>query len=297
MKFMCVLVLALALSPLAQAGFSLSGQPEIKQQAYTAQLPVIRDTALKLIKVTGSFPVDQDELSVASLVVDIDFQKTIKVAQGASVLGEYTPWIDLELATWGFQDMVNSADDQIATKIVEYIGGEIYALSEEVESAAATIITFPTPMPALNRKMPNYSKTLVAYESPGFDADDTLKVTKLELADEDTADGAVFFPYVNIALHKQSATTSQMDGELMINYVAAINGYFVLCFKPGCFKASFAQDKYIDLIVPLVHRNEATSEEGQVAARKFGQQFMADAIAELTLVAFEKLTEDTEDEE
>ena len=103
-------------------------------------------------------------------------------------------------------------------------------------------------------------------------------------------DGVVFFPYINLTLHKQTATTSQMNGELMINYVAAMNGYFALCIKEGCFTAELPNKTYIDLIIPLVHRKEATSDETQIAARIYGQELMAQMITEFTMAAFEKLS-------
>lgn len=290
MKVLLFVILSVVFSPLAVAGFSLSGQPEINEEAYEAQLAIIRDKVLNSIQATGSFEVFEDELSVAPLVVKIDFQKSIKVANGVSVLGEYTSWLDLELATWGFQDAVDRADNIITERLIAKLGGEIYGIDEATKSESAMFIYFPVKMPDLNRKVPNQGKTLVAYESFGFDAEDNLKATKIELGEEEEMDGIVFFPYINLSLHKQSATTSQMNGELMINYVAAINGYFSLCIKEGCFTAMLPKNSYIDIIVPLVHRKEATSEESQIAARIYGQELMARMMAEFTMAAFEVLT-------
>jgi hypothetical protein len=145
-------------------------------------------------------------------------------------------------------------------------------------------------MPDLNKKMPNYEKTLIAYESFGFDAEDTLKATRIEVTESGDDESVVFFPYINLALHKQSATTSQMNGELMINYKAAINGYFALCIKEGCFSAALPNHNYIDLVIPLVHRQEATSDETQMAALEFSQELMANIIADFTMTAFEQLS-------
>jgi hypothetical protein len=50
-------------------------------------------------------------------------------------------------------------------------------------------------------------------------------------------------------------------------------------------------------VVPLVHRKEAISDETHVAAREYGQELMADMITELTLAAFEKLTDIVIDED
>jgi hypothetical protein len=291
MKRLIFITLSLLFSTLAQAGFSLSGQPEIKPEVYDAQLAMLRERALKSIKVNDSIEVFEDELSVAPLVIDIDFQKLIKVAQGASVLGEYSSWIDLDLATWGFQEVVDRADEKITERLEEKLGGTVYPIDDATESASTSIFaTFPTKMPDLNRTMPNYEKKLIAYESFGFDTDDILKATQVELADMDDEDGVVFFPYINLALHKQSATTSQMNGELMINYKAAINGYFALCVKVVCFIAEIPKNGYIDLVIPLVHRKEATSDETQRAALDYSQELMANMIAEFTMAAFEQLS-------
>jgi hypothetical protein len=291
MKSTLLIALIFTFSPLAMAGFSLSGQPEIKEEDYNAQLAIIREKVRKLIKVTGSLEVYEDELTIAPLVLDIDFQKLIKVAQGASVLGEYSSWIDLELATWGFQEVVDRADEKITEKLEEKLGGTVYPIDDATESAAATFIVFPTNMPNLNTKMPNYEKTLIAYESFGFDAEDNVKATNIELADAEEMEGVVFFPYINLALHKQTATTSQMNGELMINYKAAINGYFALCIKAGCFTAALPNHSYIDLVIPLVHRKEATSDETQMAALEYSQELMAQMITEFTMAAFDRLSE------
>lgn len=291
MKSLFVLALTIALSPLAKAGFSLSGQPEIKQEVYSAQIAVLREKVRHSIKSSGSLEVYEDELVIAPLVVDIDFQKLIKVAQGTSVLGEYSSWIDLELATWGFQEVVDRADEKITELLEEKLGGTVYPIGDETESAAAMFIVFPTNMPDLNEKMPNQSKTIIAYESFGFDAEDMVKATNIELADMEDMEGVVFFPYINLALHKQTATTSQMNGELMINYVAAMNGYFALCIKAGCFTAALPNHSYVDLVIPLVHRKEATSDESQLAALEYSQELMAQLIAEFTLAAFDKLSE------
>ena len=166
----------------------------------------------------------------------------------------------------------------------------MYPIDDATESAAATFIVIPPDMPDLNKKMPNYEKTLIAYESFGFDAEDTLEATRIEVTASGDDESVVFFPYINLALHKQSATTSQMNGELMINYKAAINGYFALCIKEGCFSAALPNHKYIDLVIPLVHRQEATSDETQLAALEFSQELMANVIADFTMTAFEQLT-------
>ncbi|MBQ0797093.1 hypothetical protein [Zhongshania sp.] len=297
MKRLSIIALAFAFIPVVNAGFSLSGQAEIKEEAYSAQLATIRQKALTGIKASGEMPVYQGELSIAPLVVAIDFQKTIKVAQGVSVLGEYTPWLNLEQSIWGFEEAIDSADEKITARIEELMEGDIWAMDESTKSESSKLIYFPVKMPDLNRKMPNQGKTLVAFDSFGFSVDDLLKATNIELIDEDELDGVVFFPYINLALHKQTATTSVMNGELMINYVAAINGYFAICKKMICFKAELPNNSYIDLVVPLVHRKEATSDETHVAAREYGQELMADMITELTLAAFEKLTDIVIDED
>jgi hypothetical protein len=221
----------------------------------------------------------------------MDFQKLIKVAQGARVLGEYTPWLDFEQSIWGFEDVVDRADDYIAERLIETLGGEIYGLSEEVESLSSSLIYYPVDMPDLNRKMPNYERTFIAFDSFGFSNEDIVEATRLELGEDEEMDGVVFFPYINVALHKQSATTSQMNGELMINYVMGINGYFALCIKAGCFTAQLPDDTYIDMIVPLVHRREATSDESHNEAREFGQELLGQMITEFTMVAFNQLAE------
>ncbi|MEP7705285.1 hypothetical protein [Paraglaciecola sp. 25GB23A] len=290
MKSLVFLALTIAFSPFTFAGFSLSGQPVISEEAYNAQLAIINEKVRKSIKITGSMEVYEDELTIAPLVLYIDFQKLIKVAQGASVLGEYSSWIDLELATWGFQEVVDRADEKIVKELETRLGGTVYPIDDATESAAATFIVIPPNMPDLNKKMPNYKKTLIAYESFGFDAEDNVKATQIELADMDENEGVVFFPYINLALHKQSATTSQMNGELMINYKAAMNGYFALCIKAGCFKAALPNHSYIDLVIPLVHRKEATSDETQMAALEYSQELMAQMITEFTMAAFEKLS-------
>lgn len=296
MKLSLFFALFLIQTQLAHAGFSLSGQPEIKEAAYLSQLDVIREKVHKNIKVTYAMPVYEDELSIAPLVLMIDFQKLIKVAQGASVLGEYSSWIDLDLALWGFKEVVDRADEKISERLEAKLGGTVYPIDDATEEVSATFVTFPVDMPDLNKKMPNYERTLIAYESFGFDAEDAIKATNIEFKDmEDMDGGAVLFPYINLALHKQSATTSQMNGELMINYVAAINGYFALCIKAGCFTAALPNHSYIDLVIPLVHRTEATSEETQLAALEFSQELMANMIAEFTLAAFDKLSEDLEE--
>lgn len=290
MKSLVFFALTMAFSPFTFAGFSLSGQPEIKEEAYNAQLGIIREKVLKSIKVTDSIEVFEDELSIAPLVVRVDFQKSMKVAQGVSVLGEYSSWIDLEQAIWGFQDAVNSADVMIGERLEQKLGGQIYAIDESTKSESAMFISFPIPKPDLNYKVPSGVHDIVAYESFGFDAEDNLKATNIELAEMEEGDGVVFFPYINLTLHKQTATTSQMNGELMINYVAAMNGYFALCIKEGCFTAELPNKTYIDLIIPLVHRKEATSDETQIAARIYGQELMAQMITEFTMAAFEKLS-------
>lgn len=231
------------------------------------------------------------------MVVKIDFQKTIKVAQGASVLGEYTPWLNLEQSIWGFEEAIDSADEKITARIEQLMAGEIWAMDESTKSESSKLIYFPVDMPALNRKMPNFNRTFVALDSFGFSVEDLLKATNIELIDEDELDGVVFFPYINLALHKQTATTSVMNSELMINYVGAINGYFAICKKKFCFKAELPKNTYFDVVIPLVHRKEAISEETHIAAREFGEELMADMITEFTLAAFEKLTDIVLDEE
>lgn len=286
-----VILLSMVFVPFASAGFSLSGQPEIKEEAYTAQLEILKEKVRNSLQVTGTLKVYEDELSIAPLVVKMDFQKLIKVAQGARVLGEYTPWLDFEQSIWGFEDVVDRADDYIAERLIETLGGEIYGLSEEVESLSSSLIYYPVDMPDLNRKMPNYERTFIALDSFGFSYEDIVEATRLELGEDEEMDGVVFFPYINVALHKQSATTSQMNGELMINYAMGINGYFALCIKAGCFTAQLPDDTYIDMIVPLVHRREATSDESHNEAREFGQELLGQMITEFTMVAFNKLAE------
>lgn len=73
--------------------------------------------------------------------------------------------------------------------------------------------------------------------------------------------------------------------------MVGMNGYFALCIKAGCFTAELPDDSYIELIVPLVNRREATSDDTHDAARIYGQELLAQMIAEFTAAAFDKLTE------
>lgn len=287
MRSLLIVVLGIACIGPARAGFFLTGQPEIKEAAYESQLATIRQQAEGNLESTGTVNVCEDDLVMAPLVVKIDFQRRIKVADGVHVLGEYEAWLDLEQAIWGFQEAVNLADEGITDRLKEKLGGTIYGMDEKTLGASNFLVTIPPRMPDLNRKMPNYNRTLTAYENGGFSSENLIEVSGIAL--DGDPEGVVFYPFINLALHKQTATTSQMNGELMINYVVGMNGYFALCIQGDCLTSALPNDTYLDLVVPLVSSKAATTKETHVAARKYGEALMAKMITEFAMTAFDTL--------
>ncbi|WP_269620042.1 hypothetical protein [Zhongshania sp. BJYM1] len=268
--------------------FALKGIPEVEKSAYDAQLADITKQARTKLVGTGTYEVFEDELEVAPLVIVIDFQDRQKVDQNVSVVGEYRAW----MSDSDYQELATEADIRFTKKLRESLN-EVYSLSEAPQRVAENPkkpynVSFPVSPSGLNSKMPSEKHTAVADGQGGFSSEKALKAT--ELASED-GDSVIFFPYVNMVFHKQNAGVSQMSGEVLINYVVEMNGYFLLCVPQNCLSAKLADKNYINFIAPLVHFRSITSDETQKEVFWYGQELLAQMVSNFVVEGFDVLAD------
>jgi hypothetical protein len=259
--------------------------PKREEANYQAQVKVITASAKSLLQSTGKLSFGKDGIAMAPVVAKIDFQNTIKLQDvNARALSEYKSWWSIPHGVWGFEYSVNNADKKIARKM-KAVHGMPVRLSAEANKLKASSIDFPVYGVNLNNNLPSMRATVVSKKEPAFDAEDGLKVAQADLKG---AEGAVFFPYINLTFKKQGTGLTQMHGERILNYEAAINGYFQLCDNDKCVSAKIPNNKGISFIMPLVSIGE-NNEENQQKAQKYAQELLGDIISEITIVALNKL--------
>lgn len=286
-------VCVLLFTPLVHAkvfspSFALKGIPIVEKNAYDAQLADITKQANSKLVGTGRYEVFEDELEVAPLVIVIDFQDRQKVDQNVSVIGEYRAW----MSNSDYPELATEADVRFTKKLRETLN-EVYSLGEAPQRVSENPkkpykVSFPVSPSRLNSKMPSETHTAVADGQGGFSSDKALKAT--ELASEE-GPAIIFFPYVNLAFHKQNAGVSQMNGEVIINYAVEMNGYFLLCIPDNCLSAQLPDKSYINFIAPLVHFRSITSDETQKEVFWYGQELLAQMISNFVVEGFDTLAD------
>lgn len=258
----------------------LNALPEANESNYQVQIQRVVAEAKAQLNSTGKIVMEEKELSIAPIVAHLDFQDNIKLDVNVSALAEDRAWWGVPNGIWGFEYSVDKASDRIDTKLEE-LQISTYKMGEEAVKLKASNVDFPVYKVDLNNKLPSETGTVFSYDSPAFDAEDGLKVAQAE-------EGLSFFPYVNITFKKQGITMSRMNEEKVLNYEAAINGYFQLCSIEKCVSARFPNGKGIHFIMPLPH-SHAYEEANRDKTNEFAQEFLGSVIGELATVAFNKL--------
>tara|TARA_R110002049_G_scaffold36117_1_gene115657 strand:+ start:2254 stop:3144 length:891 start_codon:yes stop_codon:yes gene_type:complete len=284
----CMVFLAAVVCARANAsGFALMGIPKIEKGAYEAQLPKLITQAGSQLTRTETIEVFENELEIAPLVLSIDFQRKIKLEVNARALAEYRAW----LGEYGFQELATVSDEKLSSKL-DAILTETYPIADEAQEVAESpdswlATFFPVSASNINQKVGTENHDVVAFEEGGISAENTLAATNLVAVD---GEAVVFFPYVNMSFHKQGTGVSQLDGEVVLNYIVEMNGYFELCIPQGCVSAQLPKDVYLNFTAPLVHYAEITSEESHDAVYEYGIDLLAEVVSDFCVEGLKTLS-------
>lgn len=82
-----------------------------------------------------------------------------------------------------------------------------------------------------------------------------------------------------------------MNGEVVINYIVEMNGYFELCVPDQCFSTQLPKNTFIKFTVPLVHYADITSDESHDAVYDYGVDIVAEIVSDFCVEALKNLSD------
>ena len=126
---------------------------------------------------------------------------------------------------------------------------------------------------------------VTSYSYGAFHASEGRSIAQASLDVED----AIFFPYFNIFLNKDLAEVAKLDGELVINYKAFVNGYFMMCNHKVCEQATLPKGQHLTITVPLPPKKALANVKKQEAINLFAQKHLSRIMTELALKALDSM--------
>ncbi len=288
-----LMLLSLILSQLTCGSAELKALKEAPKEDYTLEIEKIKKQVQDNLIVTGK--VKAREMGLSTVYMKVIFQRYSTLAPEDLNYIEYQPWWNTKEGLWGFTGVAQKVYERISDKIEnEY--GRVKGVNQNMFAGIKTSsrkIAYPVkvPMGGLEKKF-NFMKylelaTVTSYNYGAFNADQGRSIAQAVIE----KDGALFLPYFNIFLNKDLATVGKIDGELVINYKAFVNGYFQLCNHKKCEQATLPKGQHLTISVPLPPKEALANKEKQEAINILAQKHLGHIMTDFAMIALEKLKE------
>lgn len=264
---------------------------EVPKSYYDQEYKKVSSQINDAIRISGRL--DFQEIALATVYLKVIFQKDSTFAPENPKFISYQPWWDTGKGIWGFTGLAQYTYENISSRI-ENKYGPVLGLNQSAYKVAEknrTKVKYPVKVPTGGiEKKENFKKYLklarvTSYNYGAFSASQGRTVASVS-TDENSA---VFFPYFNIFLNKDLATIAKMDGELVINYKAFLNGYFMLCKKDSCEQASLPKGQHLTITLPLPPKEATVSTENQERINLYAQKQLGRIMSDLAFESLENL--------
>jgi hypothetical protein len=297
-RFLSFLIAVMSIFLLSHCGsVVLQSLDETKREFYDDELNKIKD--IIRYNVYNSGKIKAKQMALATVYMKVIFQKDSMLNPEDKNFIKYQPWWNTDDGIWGFtgvaQHVYESLSDDIESRY-----GRVIGINQNMYKSAKKItkrVKYPVKVPTGGiEKKEGYLKYLTladvtSYNYGAFNANEGQNIAKASLPE----DGGVFFPYFNIFLNKDLATISKLDGELVINYKAFVNGYFMFCNQKVCEQATLPKGQHLTITVPLPPKKALANTKKQESINLFAQKHLSKIMTELALVALDRLKDESED--
>lgn len=243
--------------------------------------------------VYSSGKIKADELGLATVYLKVIFQRDSTLNPEDKNFIKYQPWWNTKEGLWGFKGVAQKIYENLSNNIESRFGRVISINQNMFEGSLKGVrkVKYPVKVPTGGmEKKEDFIRFLsladvTSYGYGAFDANEGSSVAGASVGKT----GAVFFPYFNIFLNKDLATISKLKGELVINYKAFVNGYFMLCDHNTCEQATLPKGQHLTITVPLPPKKALASTKKQELVNLYAQKHLSQIMTELALKALDSL--------
>lgn len=275
----------------------LQSLDETKKEFYDDELVKIKDVIKYNVYVSGKIKAKQ--MALATVYMKVIFQKDSTLDPEDKNFIKFQPWWNTNEGLWGFTGVAQRVYENLSDDI-ELRYGRVMGINQDMYKTTlkkTKRVKYPVKVPTGGiEKKEGYIKYLTladvtSYNYGAFNANEGRSVAKASLP----KDGGVFFPYFNIFLNKDLATISKLDGELVINYKAFVNGYFMFCNHKVCEQATLPKGQHLTITVPLPPKKALANVKKQEAINLFAQKHLSKIMTDLATAALDGLKDESED--
>lgn len=267
------------------ASLQLNSLEEIPRESYNAQNIDLQKTFKTSMQTRGNaLQIPDTAITRGPFLVNVLFQN--KLPSSVDTLAEYiTAWGARGGSIYGFRGSANLANDKLAAYLKGNGFEKVYRHHKSYNEYATKNpkdikVPVAMPDPGFTRKDVRHHGVVTAYNGVAFDTINAKKVASID-------GGANFFPYINISLRKTGATLTKTGGERVINYQAAINGYFLLCDKSVCTDA-FVNNSSLKFTMPMLN-GKKVSKDTWAEVDSYTQDLLGTIMAGMASTALDEI--------
>lgn len=285
MRLLCLLLLSSCGSK------ELKSLKETPKELYEKEIQRVQNIIKSSVISSGK--IKANEMGISTVYLKVIFQKDSTLSPEDKNYIKYQPWWNTKEGLWGFKGIAQRVYEELSNKFeIKY--GRVVGVNQnmfDTSSNAFRRVKYPVKVPTggLDQKE-GYLKYLdladvTSYSYGAFHANEGRSIAQVGIS----PNGAIFFPYFNLFLNKDLARVSRLDGELVINYKAFLNGYFMLCNHKTCEQATLPKNQHLTLTVPLPPKKALSNTKQQEAINLYAQRHLSKVMTELALTALENL--------
>lgn len=258
---------------------------------YVGELEKIKQIINFNVYPTGR--IKADKIGLSTVYLKVIFQKDSTLDPEDKNYIKFQPWWNTKEGLWGFTGVAQRVYENLSNTI-ETRYGKVYGVNQNMFDTTGKPfrrVKYPVKVPTGGiEKKEGFLKYLdladvTSYSYGAFHASEGRSIAQASLEEQD----AIFFPYFNIFLNKDLAEVSKLDGELVINYKAFVNGYFMFCNHDICEQATLPKGQHLTITVPLPPKKALANVKKQEAINLFAQKHLSRIMTEFALKAFDSM--------
>lgn len=233
------------------------------------------------------------EMGISTVYMKVIFQKDSTLNPEDPNFIKYQPWWNTKEGLWGFKGVAQKVYEDLSNALEERYG-RVTGVNQNMFDTSANAfrrVKYPVKVPTGGiEQKEGFLKYLdlvdvTSYSYGAFHANEGRSIAQASIPTE----GGIFFPYFNIFLNKDLAKVSKLNGELVINYKAFVNGYFMFCNHKACEQATLPKNHHLTITVPLPPKRALASTKKQEAINLYAQKHLSKVMTELALTALDSL--------
>ncbi len=292
-KLVIIILALIVLTQLSCGSAKLKSVQEAAVENYSTEAEKIQKQVNENLVVSGKLKAR--EMGLSTVYMKVIFQRYSTLAPEDKNFVDYQPWWNTKEGLWGFTGVAQKIYEKLSDKIEDQFG-RVIGVNQNMfigMELNPKKIAYPVKVPTggIERKE-DFKKYLeianvTSYNYGAFNANQGRSIAQAAVE----KDGALFLPYFNIFLNKDLATIGKIDGELVINYKAFINGYFQLCNHTKCEQATLPKGQHLTVTVPLPPKVALSSTKQQEAINMLAQKHLGQIMTDFAMTALAQLKE------